>query len=288
MILRNSNIKFWITALFLFSFWGLSYGQKNGSNDSICKLNKGYFISYWTDFKGVVASPAHWSKGEYIAAGSVAIGAGILYSQDKQIAEFFQAHRSDNLDKANEYFFDPFGKMYYTVPLMGAFYIYGALAHKNKPKSVAMDFVKASLYSGIIVTGIKHLAHRHRPFQTNPLNPYLWDGPMTDDWGHTSFASGHTIMTWTFASVVATHYKDRLWIPITVYSLATLEGVARMYSNKHWSSDVVIGAALGYAIGVYVVNHNQTNWQITPVVGMNYSGLGVAFGFGNPRPSGQL
>jgi len=276
--LRKIILKSILLLFPVFMLSNISVAQQNSRTDSVCKINKNYIKSYWTDFKGIVASPAHWSNGEYIAAGGVALSAGILYSQDKQIAEFFQTHRTENLDKANEYFFDPFGKMYYTVPLMGAFYVYGALAHKNKPKSVAMDFVKASLYSGIIVTGIKHLGHRHRPFQTDPLNPYLWDGPLTDNWGHTSFPSGHTIMAWTFASVVATHYKDHLWVPITVYSLATLEGVARMYANKHWSSDVLIGAALGYAIGAYVVNHNNNNWQISPVVGMNYTGFGVRFG----------
>ena len=275
---RNIVNKRGLLILLFFLTSNISFAQQNSSSDSICKINKKYIKSYFTDFTGVITSPLHWSKGEYVAAGSVVVTAGILYSQDQQIAEFFQANRTENLDKANDYFFDPFGKMYYTVPLMGAFYIYGALTHKNKPKSVAMDFVKASLYSGIIVTGIKHLGHRHRPFQTDPLNPYLWDGPLTDNWGHTSFPSGHTIMAWTFASVVATHYKDRLWIPVTVYTLATLEGVARMYANKHWSSDVLIGAALGYAIGTYVVKHNYNNWQITPVVGMNYTGFGVRFG----------
>ena len=279
ILMRNASIKISIILFLLSSTYGLSYGQ----NDSICKVNKAYIKSYWTDFKGVVSSPIHWSKGEYITAGGVLVTAGILYTQDKQIATFFQAHRTDNLDKADEYFFDPFGKMYYTVPLMGAFYLYGTFAHKNKPKAVAMDFVKASLYSGIIVTGIKHLAHRHRPFQTNPLNPYLWDGPNTTNWGHTSFPSGHTIMAWTFASVVATHYKEHLWVPITVYSLASLEGIARMYANKHWSSDVIIGAALGYAIGTYVVNHSHCKFQLSPIVGTNYTGLGVRFGFGKAK-----
>lgn len=276
--IRKTLIKIAII-VFLFSHFGRLYAQ----NDSICKVDKEYIKSYWTDFKGVVASPIHWSKGEYFAAGGVLATAGILYTQDKKIAEFFRAHQNDNLDKANDYFFEPFGKMYYTLPLMGAFYLYGALSQKSKPKAVAMDFVKASLYSGIIVSGIKHLAHRHRPFQTNPINPYLWDGPLTNDWNHTSFPSGHTIMTWTFASVVALHYKDKLWVPITVYTLATMEGIARMYADKHWSSDVLMGAALGYAIGAYVVNHSSCKWQISPVVGMNYSGLGITFGFGNPK-----
>jgi membrane-associated phospholipid phosphatase len=203
---------------------------------------------------------------------------------DDEIAAFAQKNRNPELDKLDYYFFDPFGKMYYTLPFMGAFYLYGVASKKNKPKVVALDFVKASVYSGIVITGIKQLAHRHRPYQTNPPNPYLWDGPITKNLEYNSFASGHTIMAWTFAAVIATHYHDQQWIPITVYSLATLEAMARVYANKHWTSDVIVGAALGYAIGKWVVNNNKyCNLSFSPVVGSNYSGMNLNFRFGIPK-----
>jgi membrane-associated phospholipid phosphatase len=261
---------FWILVI-AFGFNSLFSQSTNDSN--ICRVDRAYFKSLASDVPSLFASPFHWSKKEWIGAGVVLGTSAVLYSQDKQIADFWQRNRTDGLDKANEYFFDPFGKMYYTIPLMGAFYVYGAATDKNKPKRVAMDFVQASLYSGVIVTVMKHIAHRHRPFQTNPHNPYLWDGPITDNWGHTSFPSGHTIMTFTFAAVVATHYKDRIWVPITMYSLATLEGMARMYDDKHWSSDVMIGAALGYAIGTFVVNRNHCKLTTIPIISSNFTGL---------------
>ncbi len=262
-----------IKTLFIFFALLLSF-QTIWAQDSLnCKVNKAYIYSLGKDVKPLIISPTKWGKGEWIAAGTV-IGAGaILYSQDKQIAEFWQSNQSDALDKADEYFFDPFGKMYYTIPLMGAFYIYGATTQNNKPKRVAMDFVQASLYSGVIVTVMKNLAHRARPYQTAPLNPYIWDGPFTKNSGYTSFPSGHTIMAFTFAAVVGTHYKKTVWVPILVYSLATLEGVSRMYSNNHWSTDVLIGGTMGYAIGTFVVNRNHCRLTTLPIISSNYTGL---------------
>jgi len=251
--------------------------QTQISDSTNCKVDKAYIRSLATDVGPLFLSPAHWDKGEWIGAGVVMGGAAILYTQDKVIADFWQRNRTDALDKANEYFFDPLGKMYFTIPLMGAFYIYGAATRTNKPKRVAMDFVQASLYSGVIVTVMKHLAHRHRPFQTTPHNPYLWDGPITDDLNHTSFPSGHTIMTFTFAAVVATHYKDRIWIPISMYTLATMEGLARMYDDKHWSTDVLIGGALGYAIGTFVVNRNHCKLKTIPIISSNFTGLSFTY-----------
>jgi len=262
-----------IYIIFIFILFFSFLKSQNISDSVKCRVDKEYFKSLATDLPALIASPVKWSKKEWIGAATVIGVSSVLYSQDKQIADFWQRNRTDELDKANEYFFDPFGKMYYTIPLMGAFYIYGSAANKNKPKIVAMDFVQASLYSGVIVTVIKHVAHRQRPFQTNPHNPYLWDGPNTDNWGHTSFPSGHTIMTFTFAAVLATHYNDNLWVPITVYSLATLEGMARMYDDKHWSSDVFVGAALGYAIGTFVVNRNHCKLTTIPIFSSNFTGL---------------
>jgi membrane-associated phospholipid phosphatase len=256
----------------------LALAQKSDTDTLIiCQVNKQYIKSLATDAAPLLISPIHWSRGEWFGAGAVVGSALALYSQDKAIADFWQKNQTEALDKANEYFFDPLGKMYYTIPLMGAFYIYGTATHKNKPKRVAMDFVQASLYSGVIVTVMKHLAHRHRPYQTSPHNPYLWDGPATDDWDHTSFPSGHTIMTFTFAAVVGTHYRKTIWVPIVVYSLATLEGMARMYDDKHWSTDVLIGGALGYAIGTFVVNRNHCKLKTIPIISSNFTGLSFTY-----------
>lgn len=248
------------------------------SYDSLnCNVNGEYFKDIAKAFPELLISPVKWSGKEWIAAGAVVGTGAFLYSKDKEIAEFWQANQSDALDKANEYFFDPFGKMYYTMPLMGGLYLYGVFAKDSKSKRVSMDFVQATIYSSIIVTVIKHVAHRQRPYQTDPLNPNLWDGPFEGGWSHTSFPSGHTITAFTFAAVVGGHYKETIWVPIIAYSLATLEGASRMYSQKHWSTDVLIGGALGYAIGTFVVNKSLYGINISPVVGSNYMGLGLSY-----------
>jgi membrane-associated phospholipid phosphatase len=36
-------------------------------------------------------------------------------------------------------------------------------------------------------------------------------------------------------------------------------GLARMYDNKHWASDVALGAAVGTLSGISVVHYDQTH-----------------------------
>jgi membrane-associated phospholipid phosphatase len=50
-----------------------------------------------------------------------------------------------------------------------------------------------------------------------------------------------------------------------------------MYSNEHWSSDVLIGAALGYGVGTFVVNQNKTRLKVIPILGSNNSGLMLSY-----------
>jgi hypothetical protein len=50
-------------------------------------------------------------------------------------------------------------------------------------------------------------------------------------------------------------YKDKPWVPVFAYSAASLIGISRITENKHWATDVLVGAALGYISGRQVVNN---------------------------------
>jgi membrane-associated phospholipid phosphatase len=44
-----------------------------------------------------------------------------------------------------------------------------------------------------------------------------------------------------------------------LYGGATMVGLSRMYNNKHWASDVVVGAAIGTFSGLAVVRYHRAN-----------------------------
>ena len=61
-----------------------------------------------------------------------------------------------------------------------------------------------------------------------------------------SFPSGHTATAFVGAEQLWQEYKDiSPWYGIAGYSVATATGFFRMYNNRHWFSDVAMGAGIG-------------------------------------------
>ena len=70
-----------------------------------------------------------------------------------------------------------------------------------------------------------------------------------------SFPSGHTSNAFALAAVAERHYGWRVGVP--AYLLAGLVGASRLEQDKHYLSDVVAGAALGFIVGRTVVRVNS-------------------------------
>jgi membrane-associated phospholipid phosphatase len=49
------------------------------------------------------------------------------------------------------------------------------------------------------------------------------------------------------------------YIGSAMYGGATLVGLSRMYNNRHWASDVMIGGLIGTFAGLKVVKYHRTH-----------------------------
>jgi hypothetical protein len=102
---------------------------------------------------------------------------------------------------------------------------------------------------------LKYSFRRERPTQDQSAGSFF-----QSSWGATSFPSGHAMISWGLASAIAHRYPG--WLTrLTVYSLAAAASVPRITAEKHFPSDVVVGAGLGWLIGRDVFNQRHLNWS---------------------------
>ena len=104
-------------------------------------------------------------------------------------------------------------------------------------KNTAWGHTKCLALSELGTAGITHLMK------------YAFSIDRPDGSNDNSFPSGHTSQAFTAATVLYLELKDTY--PVYAYSgyvFATATGVLRMVNNKHWISDVLVGAGLGILV----------------------------------------
>lgn len=106
----------------------------------------------------------------------------------------------------------------------------GVEGRSNWPRFVVSNAFSVALMAGI-ASGVKHAAGELRP-----------DG--TD---RSSFPSGHTATAFMAATIMHKEYgmTRSPWYSVGAYALATTTGLLRALNNRHWISDIMVGAGIG-------------------------------------------
>ncbi len=124
---------------------------------------------------------------------------------------------------------------------MGAgMYFWGLHTHNDRMRETGMLSGQAALNALAIAEVTKTIAGRQRPDAGNGRGDFFQGG--------TSFPSEHTAAAFSIATVVAHEYPGIL-TKLLAYGGAAAVGAARVAGQKHFTSDVLIGAALGWYVG---------------------------------------
>lgn len=118
---------------------------------------------------------------------------------------------------------------------------------------------EAIAVSGTLTWALKGMAGRLRPNASpGDADEFKLGGGFTGK-GGASFPSGHTTAAFALAATLSEEVKlhdahaARLVTPLA-YGAATMVGLARVYSQKHWASDVVLGAVIGTSTAKAIVH----------------------------------
>ncbi len=139
-------------------------------------------------------------------------------------------------------------------------------AEWTKALTVATMFAESSLLLAGVTSLTKVAVGRKRPYLYNTDLPAEERLAARDD-PYSSFFSGHTSTAFMAAAFLSKVFNDihgpSIWSKLvwgTSLSLAALTGFARVKASMHYPSDVIAGAAVGFAIGYLIPTLHKKKW----------------------------
>ncbi len=224
-----------------------------------------YFILLGSNLKQQVTGPFNTSKKSWVKVGAFAVMTGALAFADVPIQRQAIRWRNNSATIRDvSGFVTDFGGLYegYTLASLAA---YGFLFKNEKLKNTTFLATQSYITGAVVMVLVKNLTGRQRPnyYGTDSIAAKAtFHGPFSKvakeyngNRVGSSFPSGHATVAFAAATVFAMEYKDKPWVPIFAYSVASLIGLSRITENKHWATDVLVGAGLGYLSGRQVVNN---------------------------------
>jgi hypothetical protein len=153
--------------------------------------------------------------------------------------------------------------------VVGGAFVGGRLVENPRFRAMSYDLLDAVVVTWAYTSVLKRAVGRERPNGQNDK----------------SFPSGHSSNAFALATVAERHYGWKVGVP--AYALASAVAVSRLQRDKHYLSDVVAGAAIGYIVGRTVVRVNSeplgqrggATVSVTPLLGRQTRGLMVAVVF---------
>ncbi len=200
-----------------------------------------------------VVDEAHWSTP-------------ILF--DKPIRNFMKGNNLETQRQAalvSDYFY----RGIVLAPYIIDNYIVAMGVHENADVALQMTLInlQALGLAGVFSLGAEHAIGRSRPYTRDCVSDekgapdkigFNHCGDVSDN---QSFPSGHTAAAFTMASLTCVHHQH---LPLyggglpdalacaTMTGVAATTGILRIVSDRHWTTDVIAGAAVGFVSG-YII-----------------------------------
>jgi hypothetical protein len=189
-----------------------------------------------------------------------------MFPVDKSVARRLRSPSSNEnqfirrATTGSEYLADPG-----SIIIGSGMYLVGRLTSHRTLEDVGLHTTEAIVLGSGVTMVLKDVLGRSRPFVTSATDPRDFKfGAGFGNGDRQSFPSGHTTAAFAAASSLTSEvhrvYPHLTWFAGPVlYAGATTVGLARMYHNKHWASDVALGAAIGTFSGLKVVRYSHNH-----------------------------
>ena len=246
-----------LTAICGFSPFGATdlLAQDLASRDTVLG-NKYNLSQFWHETGSFFVQPTKWDGGDWLRLGVIGGATFLTMQVDQPIRD---AVIRDN----KRYFYSVpiegarmYGELYSPFVFFIGFAAHSLIANDMSTRKIAYEIGQASLYTGAVVLTMKSIIGRARPHDNLGRATYHSFTLMGDDFH--SLPGGHTATAFVISTVISRNVEPT-WLKVLVYLPAILTPISRVYQDMHWTSDNVLGGAIGFFIATWVVDVHERN-----------------------------
>jgi membrane-associated phospholipid phosphatase len=173
---------------------------------------------------------------------------------DLEVERHFEASVNGNSREA-AFVFSDIGNAGPGVLMLGVGYLVGHFGHHDQLTEASSLSAEALLNTGLWVTVLKTATSRLRPAGGGDGSFFQSPGRGQSN---ASFPSGHAAGAFAVATVFSGIYgPEHRWVSWVAYGTAGLVGVSRVALGRHFTSDVVVGGAIGNSFGRMALERND-------------------------------
>lgn len=204
------------------------------------------------DEKAIFTSPLRLQPkdGYWLAPLGAATGLAIAYDADASEAVGVDPSRTNTANTIAD-----FGSFIATGAEGAGIYFIGLAKKDPKLAETGRLADEAIIDSGTVTLVTKLATNRQRPRQGNGQGDFWPYGTQHWEWD-SSFPSDHATASMALARVIAGEYPH-WYVMVPAYGFAETISMARIFANQHFPSDILVGQAVGFLTGSYVLNHRS-------------------------------
>ncbi|HTK83143.1 MAG TPA: phosphatase PAP2 family protein [Bacteroidota bacterium] len=221
---------------------------------SLFGQNKYNLSQFGEETGAFVTQPLRWEGNDWLKFGLVGAGTFLAMQADQPIRDaVFRDHQryyGSTLVEGGRIW----GESYMTPALAVSFGLYGWVAGYTPAKKIGFELGEAIMYSAVITQVLSKGIGRARPNQNlgrAAYQPFTYSG---EDFH--SLPGGHSSAAFVLSTVLSRNLSPG-FLKVLVYVPAVITVGARVYQDFHWTSDDLLGAAIGYFVADWVVNQHE-------------------------------
>ncbi len=234
----------------LFLQWELMSGQKKAYiillaffilSADLFAQNTYSFQQFFEEGKNLVTSPKNWNGSDWLKLGIILSASYGIMHADEAIRTEIQTNQQMRGTIPIE-FGRKWGEPVASGLIVGFLLLHDAVTDNKKNRNTAFEIIQSQFYAGSVDQLLKIGFSRARPYMEKGAFDF---SPVQIDDDFWSYPSGHTTMAFALSTTLAQNVNSDL-MKIVCFIPAFMTAYARMYEDKHWASDVFVGAFLGY------------------------------------------